>query len=155
MNVYTLRRTQRINATLDQAWDFFSDPNNLNKITPPEMAFRSQPVELPIFAGQVILHTVRVAPLVRVTWLTELTHVEQGRMFIDEQRIGPYRFWHHRHVFTACEGGVEMLDEVHYALPFGPIGKIANALFVRRQLEMVFNFREKVLLEMFGPAVLH
>ena len=151
MKVYTLRRQQHLNTTLEHAWDFFSNPNNLDKITPPKMGFRSQPVELPIFAGQVILHTVRVAPLVRLTWLTELTHVEPGKMFIDEQRIGPYRFWHHRHVFTESEkGGVDMLDEVHYALPFGPLGGIANAIFVRRELEGVFNFREKVLNEMFG-----
>jgi ligand-binding SRPBCC domain-containing protein len=150
MNVHTLRRTQRISATPEKAWEFFSDPHNLSKITPPEFAFKTVPAELPIYGGQVIVHTVRILPLIRVTWLTQLTHVEPGRMFIDEQRIGPYRFWHHRHVFTPCEGGVEMLDEVHYALPFGPLGNIANALFVKRQLNSLFDYRSEVLRKMFS-----
>ena len=150
MKVYTLRRQQSLPITQAQAWEFFSDPKNLALMTPPAYRFRSPAVPLPIFAGQVMVHTVRVLPFIDMTWLTELSHVEAPQMFIDQQHLGPYRFWHHRHLFTPTEQGVEMLDEVHYALPFGPLGQLVHALFVKRQLATLFDFRAEYLRRKFG-----
>lgn len=71
-------------------------------------------------------------------------------MFVDEQRFGPYRFWHHQHLFEETEGGVEVTDLIHYALPLGPLGRIAHSLIVKRQLDEIFEFRRKYLKEKFG-----
>jgi ligand-binding SRPBCC domain-containing protein len=88
--------------------------------------------------------------MLRVRWVTEIKCVEEGRSFIDEQRFGPYKFWHHRHLFAPAPGGVLMTDVVHYGLPFGPLGTIAHALFVRRKLEWIFGFRKQILARRFS-----
>lgn len=85
-----------------------------------------------------------------MTWVTEIKSVEVGHSFIDEQRFGPYRFWHHRHTFEEIHGGILMRDLVHYSLGFGPFGAIAHAIFVRQKLETIFGFREQILAEKFG-----
>ena len=103
-----------------------------------------------MYEGQIVTYRIRIAPFVRVTWVTEIKCVEEGRSFVDEQRFGPYKFWHHRHEFEAVDGGVRMRDVVRYALPFGPLGSIAHALFVRRRLEWIFAYRKRVLAARFG-----
>lgn len=151
MAIYTLKRKQFLPIPLDQAWDFFSAPENLKKITPEYMAFdiKSDPEFLTgIYAGQVIVYTVRPLFNVPLLWMTEITQVQKGDFFIDEQRFGPYTLWHHQHHFKAVPGGVEMTDLVHYRLPLGFLGTIAHALFVRRQLEGIFDYR-RVQLEHF------
>jgi ligand-binding SRPBCC domain-containing protein len=153
MKIHQFRRIQVLPITLQEAWDYFSNPNNLSKLTPPAYDFQAAQVELPIYAGQLMVHRIRVLPFVRMNWLTEITHVVPGEMFIDQQLVGPYKIWHHRHVFKACASGVEMLDDIHYALPFGPCGDIANAVFVRRQLESLFDFRRDVLGKTFGGGI--
>jgi ligand-binding SRPBCC domain-containing protein len=150
MKIHQFRRTQVIKASPQEAWDYFSNPNNLSKITPPQYDFQAAEVELPIYAGQLMVHRIRVLPFIRMNWLTEITQVVPGEMFIDQQRIGPYKIWHHRHVFKPCAEGVEVLDDVHYVLPFGPFGEIANALFVRRQLDSLFDYRRDFLATKFG-----
>jgi ligand-binding SRPBCC domain-containing protein len=153
MAVYTLKRKQRLPIPLDQAWDFFSSPINLKEITPDYMDFRvtSDPEFAGrMYAGQVITYTVRPIMGIPLFWMTEITHVEDHQFFVDEQRQGPYSIWHHQHHFKAIEGGVEMTDLVHYKIPLGPLGVIAYHLFVRRQLEGIFDFRYKVLEERFG-----
>lgn len=150
--MYILERVQELPVSLEFAWDFFSSPRNLQKITPPEMGFEilSDSGTEKMYAGQII--TYRVRPLLNIPlfWMTEITHVEQGVYFVDEQRFGPYSLWHHSHFFKAIEGGVEMRDLVHYRLPMGFLGKIAHALFVQKQLEKIFNYRFRVLEEKFG-----
>lgn len=103
-----------------------------------------------MFQGQII--TYKVSPLlgIKINWMTEITTVKQNEYFIDEQRFGPYSLWHHRHHFYEIDGGVKMIDEVNYKLPFGFIGSIAHALFIKKKLKSIFDYREKVLLEMFG-----
>lgn len=153
MAVYTLRRTQRLPITPEQAWAFFSSPMNLKEITPPYMGFHvtSDPAFLAkMYPGQVITYTVTPLLGIPLFWMTEITHVEEGRYFVDEQRVGPYSIWHHQHHFAAIPGGVEMTDLVHYKIPLGLLGDLANSLFVRRQLEAIFSFRWKKLEEMFG-----
>ena len=153
MATFTLKRIQRLPISLDHAWDFFSAPDNLKVITPPYMGFhvRADPAFLSqMYAGQIIDYTVKPVLGIPLYWMTEITHVEHQRFFVDEQRVGPYALWHHQHHFKAIEGGVEMTDLVHYRLALGILGRLAHALFIRRQLEGIFNYRWKKLEELFG-----
>ena len=153
MPVYTIERTQRLPINLDEAWDFFSSPKNLKEITPDYMGFdiKSDPRHLAaMYPGQIITYTVRPVLGIPMFWMTEITQVRDKEFFIDEQRVGPYRIWHHQHHFKAIEGGVEMGDIVHYQLPLGPLGAIANWLFVKKQLQGIFEYRFRVLEERFG-----
>ena len=103
-----------------------------------------------MYEGQVISYRIGILPLVRLTWVTEIKCVDAGVSFVDEQRFGPYKFWHHRHTFEDVPGGVLMRDLVHYGLGFGPFGEIAHAVFVRRKLESIFAFRKTILEDRFG-----
>ncbi|MCS7035897.1 MAG: SRPBCC family protein [Saprospiraceae bacterium] len=153
MGVYSLERVQRLPISIEEAWDFFSSPLNLRDITPPYMQFQvlSDPRWVGrMYPGQIITYTVRPVLGIPLFWMTEITHVREGEFFVDEQRIGPYALWHHQHHFRPIEGGVEMTDLVHYRLPLGPLGALAHALFVRRQLEEIFDYRYQVLEKRFG-----
>lgn len=151
MGLYTFNSTQKIPITLDWAWAFLSDPRNLAEITPPELGFVIRS-ELPtsVYPGLIIVYQVRPVLRIPLTWVTEIKAVEPPVRFIDEQRVGPYRFWHHEHRLRAIEGGVEMQDRVHYALPFGPMGSLMHALVVRRSLQRIFEFRQSRLMALFG-----
>ncbi len=153
MKLYTLEQKQFLPLSLASAWDFFSNPHNLKKITPPSMNFRVL-TEIPeeMHAGLIIRYTVTPVFGIPVHWVTEITHVRDRQFFVDEQRFGPYKFWHHQHHFREVEGGVEMTDIIHYALPFGVIGSMVRALIVRRQLDAIFSHRKTVLERMF-PSV--
>ncbi len=99
--------------------------------------------------------TYKVSPLfgIKMNWMTEITHVKEGEYFVDEQRMGPFAFWHHQHHFKAIDGGVLMSDILHYALPFGILGRMVNALVVGKQVKTIFEFREKAVREIFGELV--
>lgn len=132
----------------DVCWHFFSDPGNLQKITPPDMNFRIlSGAESKMYAGQVIIYKIQLFPLISIKWVTEITQVSEGDFFIDEQRFGPYKFWHHQHKFREIEGGTEIVDEIHYKLPFGILGTLINRLFVRKKLQRIFLFRKNILSE--------
>ncbi|TNE79334.1 MAG: hypothetical protein EP332_11555 [Bacteroidetes bacterium] len=150
MATYILRRTQELPIGLTEAWDFFSSPLNLEKITPRYMQFKvlNGPIEK-MYAGQLIAYTVKPVLGIPLNWLTEITHVEEGKFFVDEQRFGPYKLWHHQHHFEVKKDGVVMTDTVHYKLPFGVLGKLAHWLFVRKQLEGIFDYRFRTLEELF------
>ena len=133
------------------AWAFFSDPRNLARITPPHMGFVIHtPLPSKAYSGLVIEYTVRPLLGIPLRWVTEITHFDEGRMFVDEQRFGPYAFWHHQHLFKETEKGVMMTDIVHYRAPFGVLGTMADAFFIRKQIEGIFAFRSKVINEMFN-----
>ncbi|MEO5714830.1 MAG: SRPBCC family protein, partial [Luteolibacter sp.] len=151
MTIHTLEQEQRLPITREAAWEFFSHPRNLNEITPPDVGFEivSQPGEL-MYDGQIITYRIRLAPLVWVPWVTEIKSVVPGRSFVDEQRFGPYKFWHHLHTFEEIPGGVLMRDLVHYGLGFGPFGAIAHAVYVGEKLKSIFEFRKSVLAARFG-----
>lgn len=151
MTIHQLEQTQILPITKEEAWEFFSSPANLDAITPPDLGFRII-TKLPprMYEGQIIQYRVKLAPMIHVPWVTEIKAVDEGKSFIDEQRFGPYAFWHHRHVFKAVEGGVKMTDTVHYGLPFGPFGTIAHVVYVRRKLEWIFGYRKRILTEKFG-----
>lgn len=143
---------QKLPITLDEAWDFFSSPINLKEITPPHMGFKvlSDKKIGKMYQGQIISYYVKPVLGIPLFWMTEITHVKDKEYFVDEQRIGPYKLWHHQHFFTPIEGGVLMEDLVNYEIPLGPLGSIANALFVKKEVEGIFTYREKVLTERFG-----
>lgn len=152
MAAHSIKTVQKIPVSLEKAWDFFSNPANLQAITPEDMGFRiiSKHHGERMYAGQIIEYKVRPLPGIPVYWMTEITQVKQGEYFIDEQRFGPYALWHHQHHFREIPGGVEMTDIVHYKNPLGFIGRIANALFVKKKLDQIFNYRFKKVEELFG-----
>ena len=152
MKAYVLKRKQVLPVTLQEAWEFFSSPGNLSTITPAHMDFRITEIsgDGKMYSGQIIKYKVSVLPHIRVTWITEITHVAVPFFFVDEQRSGPYKWWHHQHSCREVPGGVEMTDEVNYALPLGILGRIAHGLFVSRQLNSIFDYRFRVLKDFFN-----
>lgn len=153
MKSYHLSFSQRIPVSIAEAWDFFSSPLNLERITPAEMAFQvtSDRQHLSkMYPGMII--TYKVSPLlgIKLDWMTEITQAVHERYFIDEQRFGPYKFWHHQHHFKAIAGGVEMKDILTYGMPMGIFGRMANSLFVAGKLQHIFEYRKKKVIELFG-----
>ena len=150
--MYRLENTQIIPVSLEEAWDFFSSPKNLNAITPPDLSFEIISPESDIqrmYPGQIIRYKIQPFPLLKMNWVTEITQVREKAFFIDEQRFGPYKFWHHQHHFIPVENGVEMRDLLHYDLSFGPLGSLMNSLVVQNKIEGIFNFRKKKVDELF------
>lgn len=151
MRLHTLEQEQILPITMEEAWGFFSSPANLNEITPSDLGFEiTSAPESKMYNGQIITYRVKIAPFIWLPWVTEIKCVDEGRSFIDEQRFGPYKFWHHRHTFEPVDGGVLMRDKVHYGLSFGLLGDIAHLVFVRRKLEWIFGFRKQILAKRFG-----
>lgn len=146
MKLHTLEQEQILPIPIEEAWAFFSSPKNLDEITPDELGFKIESCRSnSIHEGQIITYKVMVFPGIWISWVTEIKAVQEGTSFIDEQRFGPYAFWHHRHTFESVEGGVLMKDLVYYGMPFGPIGSLVHALFVKRKLGQIFSFRREML----------
>jgi ligand-binding SRPBCC domain-containing protein len=153
VKTYALKYETFLPTTLDKAWRFFSSPLNLEKITPPEVSFvvtSDYKEGSKIYPGMII--TYKVSPLfgIKLNWMTEITHVRDKEYFVDEQRFGPYALWHHQHHFKEVDGGVQMTDLVHYAIPYGFIGRLANSLLVQNKLKKVFTYREETIAHLFG-----
>ncbi|MDB5253061.1 MAG: hypothetical protein JWP27_2230 [Flaviaesturariibacter sp.] len=152
-HVNLVRQVQQLPISVEKAWDFFSHPKNLAVITPPHLnlKFTNELHGEAIYPGQII--TYKVKPLLRIPlfWMTEITHVEPYKLFVDEQRKGPYALWHHQHHFKPIDTGVEMTDIVHYKLPFGIFGGLGKPL-VRKQLDELFTYRRKRVEELFGTV---
>ncbi|MBA4196991.1 MAG: hypothetical protein C0459_05485 [Chitinophaga sp.] len=150
--VYSIKTVQQIPADIDAVWEFFSNPANLKDITPSSLGFNiiSKHHGTVMYPGQIIEY--KVSPLLGIPlyWMTEITHVQPKQFFVDEQRYGPYSMWHHQHHFKLIDGGVEMTDIVHYKIPFWILGDIANTLFVKQQLQQIFDFRFKACEAKFG-----
>lgn len=152
MTLYHLTASQVLPVSASEAWAFFTDPKNLARITPSDLAFEvTTPLPAQIYPGLMIGYRVRPLFGIPVEWVTEITHVVDGVMFIDEQRAGPYRLWHHEHLLTPVQGGTEVQDTVYYMLPFGRLGTLAGVP-VRRRLLHIFEHRRAVLGQLFGPA---
>ncbi|WP_143885431.1 SRPBCC family protein [Chryseobacterium binzhouense] len=150
--IHQLYREQQLNCTIDEAWRFFSSANNLSKITPKEMNFivRTQLSDDNIYKGMIIDYFVSPMLNIKMSWQTEITEVDFQKSFTDFQKKGPYKLWNHRHDFIENENGVLMKDTVDYELPLGFLGEIAHGLFVKKKLEHIFDYRTKVLEEMFN-----
>lgn len=151
MKLYTLHTRQKLPVSLAEAWSFFSDPSNLNVITPEDMKFQTlSGDDRKMFAGQIIHYKISPFSGITLQWVTEITHMESSVFFVDEQRFGPYKFWHHKHFFKEIEGGIEMEDLIHYQVPFGFIGTLFHPFLVRPKLKAIFDYRKKKLEELFG-----
>jgi ligand-binding SRPBCC domain-containing protein len=143
--------TTRIAAPLEDVWRFFSAPANLPAITPPWLGLElTGPPPPEMHPGLLITYRVRPIAGIPLSWVTEITHVVDRKLFVDEQRAGPYRFWHHQHHFEAIEGGTEMRDIVHWALPGGPLGELIAGRDVRRRVQSIMDFRAEALRERFA-----
>jgi ligand-binding SRPBCC domain-containing protein len=151
--LHKIETNQLIKSDIATIWDFMSSPGNLALITPAYMNFtiinEKKPLEK-MYAGQIIEYYVSPALGLKLKWVTEITHVENNYYFVDEQRFGPYTFWHHKHFIKQVEGGIEMIDIIHYKLPFGFLGRLANSLFVKKQLKEIFEYRHKKIDELFN-----
>ena len=144
--LYSLHTEQFLPITLDEAWHFFSTPQNLQKLTPGDLDFKITSPKLEgIYQGQIITYNIKIFPLFPSKWVTEITSVEDRKFFIDEQRFGPYKLWHHQHHFREVDGGIMMTDIVHFKLPFALLAPLAYKLYVKKKLSEIFSFRQKVL----------
>ncbi len=154
MHVYRLHRTQILPVSLEAAWDFLCRPEHLRDLTPPGVGLTvTSHIPDRMYPGLIITYRLGLYSMFYFNWVTEITQAEPLSYFIDVQRSGPYRFWHHEHRLRSVEGGVEMKDLIHYALPFGLLGRMVHAAIVKKQLNAIFDYRCEVLAERFGRPV--
>ena len=145
--IYTLTSEQVLPLSLEKAWEFFTLPTNLDRITPKEMEFRitNNPPNK-TYKGQIITYKIGALPFIKSNWITEITHLEEQKFFVDEQRFGPYAMWHHEHHFKAVsENEVLMTDIVNFKLPFGIFGDLIAGNYVRNKVKFIFESRYKIL----------
>ncbi|MGB0882407.1 MAG: SRPBCC family protein [Vicingaceae bacterium] len=152
MAFFQFEREQKINASMAEVWNFISSPKNLKEITPAYMGFdiTSNNVNEKMYEGMLISYEVKPLLNIKTNWVTEITHIKEGHFFIDEQRMGPYKMWHHQHFIEEIPNGVLMKDIVSYIPPFGFVGSIANQLIIKRKLEQIFAFRKGALEKKYG-----
>jgi len=152
MKIFLLKREMIIPVSISAAWLFFSDLENLETITPPEMDFKILTKNLPqkIYSGLMIDYSLSPFAGIKIKWVSEIKEVNEPYVFIDEQRKGPYSFWKHSHTFKEAAEGTFMTDEVQYALPFSVLGILAHHLFVKNKLHTIFNYREKIIRNIFN-----
>jgi ligand-binding SRPBCC domain-containing protein len=148
--IHQLHRKVIIPAPIDIVWEFFSNPHNLNQITPPDMNFEILfGGDQAMYQGQMMAYRIQLFPLIKTRWLTEITQVREPNYFADQQRLGPYSFWNHEHHFQIAVGGVEMIDQVTYQLPFGPLGDLVHSLWVGPRLKRIFDYRATKIVQLF------
>ena len=151
MKIFKLKYSQKLPINLNEAWDFLSSPNNLELITPKSMDFNITDWDnKKAYPGQIIQYTVKPILGLKINWVTEITQVKYKEFFIDEQRFGPYTFWHHKHFIKEIDGGVLMEDIIHYKPPFGLLGVLLNFLFINSKLKSIFKYRQLELIKTFG-----
>lgn len=149
--MYCLKYSQNLPLSLEESWNFFSSPKNLNILTPAYLNFKISSLEIEdMYAGQMIVYDIHPILNIPIEWVTEITQVEKPYYFIDEQRFGPYKFWHHEHRFRSIDNGIEMTDIIYYQLPFGIFGKALHRLKIKHDLEKIFAFRRAKLEDLFG-----
>ena len=151
INLDCLKTKQLLPIDLDEAWKFFSNPRNLQKITPSWLDFKiTNEIADEMYPGMIITYRLKAIFGFPTTWVTEITHVENPYFFVDQMRSGPFRFWHHQHHFKPISAGIEMTDVVHYALKLGIFGQLINHVLIRARLNEIFAFREQTISELFG-----
>jgi len=151
MKIYTLHKKQKLPISLDKAWEFLSNPKNLKVITPDYMSFNIvSTIDRPLYTGQIIQYIVTPLLGIKTQWVSEITHIEEKRYFVDEQMYGPYALWHHKHFVKEIPGGVELEDIIDYKVPLGLLGQLVHPFLVKPKLEEIFNYRQEKLLELFG-----
>jgi ligand-binding SRPBCC domain-containing protein len=151
MKIYTLHKKQQLPITLDKAWEFLSNPKNLAIITPDYMSFKiMSKIDRPLYTGQIIQYIVTPLLGIKTKWVSEITHIEEKKYFVDEQMYGPYALWHHKHFVKEIEGGVELEDIIDYKVPLGILGQLVHPFLVQPKLEEIFNYRQEKLVTLFG-----
>ena len=151
MKIFKLKYSQKLPISLNEAWDFLSSPSNLELITPKSMDFNITDYDKKkVYPGQIIQYTVKPLLGIKINWVTEITQVQDKEFFVDEQRFGPYSFWHHKHFIKEIDNGVLMEDVIHYKIPLGPIGVLLNFLFINSKLKSIFKYRKQELIKTFG-----
>ena len=149
---YRLVRTTHLAGDIEHVFGFFKDPHNLEAITPPWLRFRIASTSEPVVReGTHIRYRLSLRGL-PMSWESRITEFVENSHFADEQLRGPYARWYHRHRFREVEGGVEMIDEVEYQLPFGVLGRLVHWLMVRRTLHAIFDYRTTVIKTLLGDA---
>ena len=145
-------KKQLIKTDIDNLWDFMSSPKNLDTITPKEMKFniKSNNGNKKMYEGMIITYTVTPLLNIPLNWITEITHIKKNKYFVDEQRVGPYKMWHHEHIFEQKEDGILMTDIITYVPPMGVLGKIANFLFINKKVNNIFDYRKKIIDQLFN-----
>ncbi|MBU4537806.1 MAG: SRPBCC family protein [Weeksellaceae bacterium] len=145
--IYTLTSEQLLPISLKEAWEFFTVPMNLDKITPKEMNFHiTNNPGIETYQGQIITYKIGILPLIKSNWITEITHLVKEKFFVDEQRFGPYAMWHHEHHFQETEQGkVLMTDIVNFKMPFGIFGELIAGRMVRNKVKFIFESRYRIL----------
>ena len=151
MKIYTLHKKQQLPISLDKAWEFLSNPKNLSIITPDYMCFNIlSKIDRPLYTGQIIQYNVTPLLGIKTKWISEITHIEEKKYFVDVQMYGPYALWHHKHFVKEIEGGVELEDIIDYKIPLGILGQMVYPFLVKPKLEEIFNYRQDKLLALFG-----
>ncbi len=149
---FQLEQIQIVPKPRSEVFSFFADARNLERLTPDFLGFQIlTPGPIDMKAGAIIDYSLRLYG-VSVKWRTRIEAFEPELRFVDTQLKGPYRYWHHLHEFEEVEQGTRMRDVVDYELPFGPLGTMARALFVRRSLESIFGYRRQALTEILGES---
>lgn len=151
MKPYEFKSEQLLDISIEEAWDFFSSPANLSKITPPSLDFRiiSKSEGQPIYDGMEIVYTVKPIFGIPLKWKTLISDVVIHRQFTDKQLEGPYTMWEHTHNFVQTTDGLLMTDLIRYQLPMGIIGRIFHKLFVQKRIHDIFNYRHNTLKKLF------
>ncbi len=149
---YQFSQTQKIPANTEAVWEFISNPDNLKEITPPYLDFKvtGKSGSNKMYAGMIITYTVKPLLGIPLKWMTEITQVKDQEYFVDEQRVGPYKMWHHQHKISNIDGGVLMTDIITYIPPFGFLGSWANSLIIKNQLKKIFDYRTVAIDNKFG-----
>ncbi len=152
MKIYKKEWKQTIPGSLDEIWNFFSRPENLDELTPKDMKFQilTDIKDRPMYEGMLIQYKVSPLLNIKMNWTTEITNIKDKSYFIDQQRFGPYQLWHHQHHFKEVKEGILMTDILHYAIGYSFIGNIANALFVSGRIQEIFDYRYQKVEELFA-----
>lgn len=151
MSEHVLEREQWVPRPLAEVFEFFSNAKNLEILTPPWLKFRILAVPIAIEPGTRIRYRIGWHGL-PMGWTTEILEWSPPHQFVDLQLSGPYKLWHHTHRFESARGGTKLTDVVRYALPMGPFGEIAHKLWVKRDVERIFAYRQQKIEEMFGST---
>jgi len=151
MILHKIHERITLSISTEQAWDFFSNPHNLAVITPPELGLKvGSDVPERVYPGMIISYKIQPLPGWKKLWVTEIKDIVQGEQFVDEQRFGPYKFWHHLHRLNTLNSGTEVEDIVHYSVPFSAFGgELIHSLLIKKQLKTIFEYRRNILTSLF------
>ena len=150
--IYTLYSKKTVNTTIKDAWTFFSQPKNLNELTPSDLNFKiNSGLSKEFYPGKIITYSIKIFPFIKLNWTTEITNVKKNISFIDKQLFGPYKLWNHEHHFKDNKDGtITIIDKVKYKLYLHPISKIIHKVFIKRKLLQIFNYRNKMISKVFS-----